>query len=208
MKNIFYKITGRSLQKNKTRTAVTIIGVILSAALIIGVAAFTTSLQNYLITATIAERGNWHVIFGGISGTQTEALAHEPEVEKAFLMQHVGDTIIESPAEALAISQSAADASLGAITSSIAGGAKATATIIGGAGKVVKKAAKAKIIAGVAAVVVVGGIAVALVVTGVLGGKKDNRWHAKGGGGPRNRGGRLLPLQLGERSGQRLLVLL
>lgn len=94
--NIFYKITARSLQKNKTRTVVTIIGVILSAALITGVASIVSSLQDYLIRNTISATGNWHMAYQ-LQGTQVQELALEPEVEQALLMQHLGDTVLDLP---------------------------------------------------------------------------------------------------------------
>ena len=45
--NIFNKVTLQSMKKSRTRTIVTIIGVILSAAMITAVATFAVSLQNY-----------------------------------------------------------------------------------------------------------------------------------------------------------------
>lgn len=48
--NIFNKVTLQSMKKSRTRTIVTIIGVILSAAMITAVATFAVSLQNYMST--------------------------------------------------------------------------------------------------------------------------------------------------------------
>ena len=92
--NIFYKITARSLSKNKTRTFVTIIGVILSAALITGVATFITSLQNYLLRAVIADRGEWHVALL-LPGSAIEDIVNDDDVKAAFIMQNIGDTLID-----------------------------------------------------------------------------------------------------------------
>lgn len=61
--NIFNKVALQGLKKNHTRTFVTIIGVILSAAMITAIAAFGTSLINFLINSSIAKYGNWHVAF-------------------------------------------------------------------------------------------------------------------------------------------------
>ena len=58
--NIMQKITLKSLAKNKTRTIVTIIGVILSAAMITAVTTFASSIQNYILRYAIADTGNWH----------------------------------------------------------------------------------------------------------------------------------------------------
>ena len=47
--NIFHKVTIQSLKQNKTRTTVTIIGIILSAAMICAVTTFISSIQNYIL---------------------------------------------------------------------------------------------------------------------------------------------------------------
>ena len=58
--NPFHKIALESLKKNKTRTAVVITGVILSAAMISGVIAFASSLQHFLVEGSIATTGDWY----------------------------------------------------------------------------------------------------------------------------------------------------
>ena len=47
--NIFNKVTLQSLKKNRTRTIVTIIGIILSAAMICAVTTFASSIYNYAL---------------------------------------------------------------------------------------------------------------------------------------------------------------
>ena len=47
--NIFNKVALQGLKKNRTRTLVTIVGVILSAAMVTAVTTFGVSLLNYLI---------------------------------------------------------------------------------------------------------------------------------------------------------------
>ena len=54
--NIFNKVTLQSMKKSRTRTIVTIIGVILSAAMITAVATFAVSLQNYMVNGAIQNR--------------------------------------------------------------------------------------------------------------------------------------------------------
>ena len=53
--NIFNKVTLQSLKKNRTRTIVTVIGVVLSAAMITAVATFAVSLQSYMINGAAAK---------------------------------------------------------------------------------------------------------------------------------------------------------
>lgn len=59
--SIFRKVTLEILKKNKTRTVVTIIGIILSASMFTAVTATVTSLQNFLLQNAIYNEGDWHV---------------------------------------------------------------------------------------------------------------------------------------------------
>ena len=61
--NIFSRIALQSMKKSRSRTIVTVIGVILSAAMITAVAAFGTSLLNFLLNNSIAKYGDWHIEF-------------------------------------------------------------------------------------------------------------------------------------------------
>ena len=58
--NIFHKVTLQSLKKNRTRTTVTIIGIILSAAMICAVTTFVSSMQNYAVSYAVYSSGDWH----------------------------------------------------------------------------------------------------------------------------------------------------
>ena len=70
--NILNKVTARALRKNKTRTWVTIIGILLSAAMFTAVTTCVSSVQNYLLRTVVANSGGWH-------GMQTNATAEELE---------------------------------------------------------------------------------------------------------------------------------
>ena len=58
---VFASYTLRSLRKNRTRTVVTVIGVILSTALLTGVVATATSVAAALLGRTIETEGSWQV---------------------------------------------------------------------------------------------------------------------------------------------------
>lgn len=58
--NIFNKFTFRSLLKNRTRTVVTVIGIMLSAAMICAVTTFISSIYNYALQNAVYENGDWH----------------------------------------------------------------------------------------------------------------------------------------------------
>ena len=58
--NVFHKVTIQSLRKNKLRTIVTIIGIVLSAAMICAVTTFVSSVRNFALEYAIYSDGDWH----------------------------------------------------------------------------------------------------------------------------------------------------
>jgi len=93
--NVFSKVTLNSLRKNRTRTIVTIIGVILSAAMITAVTTFISSLQNYMIQNVISTDGDWHVEFLSVDSAFIHGLSMESEVEAAAVSQNIGYAMLE-----------------------------------------------------------------------------------------------------------------
>ena len=61
--NVFHKIALQGLKKNRTRTAVTILGVVLSTVLITGVTTFGVSLLDYMARGAIQKYGGWSAAF-------------------------------------------------------------------------------------------------------------------------------------------------
>ena len=59
--SILNKVTLEFLKKNKTRTIVTIIGIILSASMFTAITTTISTLQNFMIRDAIYESGDWHV---------------------------------------------------------------------------------------------------------------------------------------------------
>ena len=62
--NVLSKITRRQLAGNRTRTAVTVIGIILSVAMITAVTTLMASLYDYGVRAAKDIRGNWYAKLG------------------------------------------------------------------------------------------------------------------------------------------------
>lgn len=88
--NVFNKVTLQSLKKNKTRTIVTIIGIILSAAMICAVTTFASSFMNYAKETTIYSDGNWHGYERDTEwDTYTEILG-TGKVEEVVYLQQLG----------------------------------------------------------------------------------------------------------------------
>lgn len=77
--NIFARITARTMKENKTRTIVTMIGVILSTAMITAVATLGGTFQNFFIEYTKEQDGSWHV--AGLSLPVKEAKKAEKQEE-------------------------------------------------------------------------------------------------------------------------------
>lgn len=88
--NIFNKLTLQSMKKSRARTLVTIIGVILSAAMITAVATFGTSLLNFLVTGSIEKYGNWHVEFLEASSDFIKEKTNDDEVINVSSFENIG----------------------------------------------------------------------------------------------------------------------
>jgi len=93
--NIFCKIALQGLKNNRTRTFVTVIGVILSTALFTAVASFGTSLMAYMIHSEIAKGGNWHIVFSDVSPFQRKELEEDPEVTDTAMYENLGYALLE-----------------------------------------------------------------------------------------------------------------
>lgn len=92
--NIMNKTTLRSLKKNKTRTLVTIIGVILSAAMITAVTTFASSIQNFLVEYTISNNGDWHTSID-VSMDYYQDIVNDDRVEKLGMVRNGGYAYLE-----------------------------------------------------------------------------------------------------------------
>ncbi|WP_373266058.1 ABC transporter permease [Hungatella hathewayi] len=88
--NIFHKVTLQSMKKSRTRTIVTVIGVILSAAMITAVTTFSVSLLNYMIKGATVKYGGWHVEFLDVDSSFAEERARDDGVAGAAISQNIG----------------------------------------------------------------------------------------------------------------------
>lgn len=83
---IFRKLTLRTLLKNRTRTAVTIIGVILSAAMITAVTTLVSSTRNYATESVRHSTGDWHGVYYAADNTAASALTGTGQVKDSDIM--------------------------------------------------------------------------------------------------------------------------
>ncbi len=88
--NIMNKVTLRHMLKNKRRTLVTIVGVIISAAMITAVATLSVSFLEMLIRHTISETGEWHVQYHQVDKEQIEAIENHENTDYIVLVKDRG----------------------------------------------------------------------------------------------------------------------
>ncbi|MFT4036846.1 MAG: FtsX-like permease family protein [Thermomicrobiales bacterium] len=80
----------RSLRLNRKRTAVTILGVILSAALLCGVLLLGASFQRLMIEHEVFMGGDWHARFHAVPAANAPAITGSGAVQTAMLSQPLG----------------------------------------------------------------------------------------------------------------------
>lgn len=88
--NIFNKVTLQGMKKSRTRTLVTVIGVILSAAMITAVATFGTSLLNFLVNGSIAKYGGWHIEFLDVDFSFVQERTHDNGAADTAAFENIG----------------------------------------------------------------------------------------------------------------------
>ncbi|WP_195266950.1 ABC transporter permease [Eubacterium sp. 1001713B170207_170306_E7] len=88
--NIFNKVTLQSLKKSRTRTIVTIIGVVLSTAMITAVATFAVSLQHYLINSSMMKYGSWDVEFLDVDSAFVQERSHDSNAKNTTVLENIG----------------------------------------------------------------------------------------------------------------------
>lgn len=88
--NVLHKLTLQALKQNRTRTIVTIIGIILSTAMLCAVTTFTTSFQQYLLEDSVYSSGSWHVGQTDTTYRVYQELSQADGVAEAVYLQHLG----------------------------------------------------------------------------------------------------------------------
>lgn len=97
--SIFTKYTRRCLEKNKTRSTVTIIGIILSMAMLTAVVEAAVSGISYLRRVEVAATGAFHGFFKSQTSDDADRLAGLDEIESSARWSTVGWAKIESKNE-------------------------------------------------------------------------------------------------------------
>jgi len=93
---ILKNFTIKNLKLNKKRTIVTIIGIMLSVALITSVASIYISGIASLINFEKHEKGNFHLSFYDVPYKDLESFENNKKVEKFFIKQNIGYAKLEN----------------------------------------------------------------------------------------------------------------
>ncbi len=93
--NIFRKITLKNLMKNRTRTLVTIVGIMLSTAMFTAVTTSVSTLHQFMIDYTIYNDGNWYVAAHTVPSSQLKELEEREEILKSETLQGIGFARVE-----------------------------------------------------------------------------------------------------------------
>lgn len=88
--NILNKLTIKNLKLNKKRNIATIIGIMLSVALITAVATMYSSSIESLIKFETYEKGNFHIAYYNVPIEETKSLKNNRKIEEVFFTQDVG----------------------------------------------------------------------------------------------------------------------
>ncbi len=94
--NIFQKATLKNLQKNRTRTLVTIVGIILSAAMFSATTISISSLRHWLIESAIYQDGSWYGALHDITGEDAKDLRSNSQVQQTASLELLGFAFLEN----------------------------------------------------------------------------------------------------------------
>ncbi|WNX86060.1 ABC transporter permease [Agathobaculum sp. NTUH-O15-33] len=93
--NIFHKVALQSMRKSRTRTIVTVIGVILSAAMLTAVTTFGVSLLHYMVNGAAQKYGGWHAAFLDVDPAFAQERAQDDAVASAAAFENIGYAALE-----------------------------------------------------------------------------------------------------------------
>ena len=95
--NIVNRLTLRCLRLNKRRTLVTIIGIILSVAMLTAISTIFFSFMDLMQRDTIAKSGEWHASLNGVEPEKLAQAEQAENVKAVLLTRNIGFTkFIES----------------------------------------------------------------------------------------------------------------
>lgn len=97
--NVLNKVTRKTLIKDKVRTAVTIVGIMLSAAMFMAVMTSVTSVQGYILDAAKATDGSYYAWTMVDSAKERDEIVNDSEIKDSVVLQAQGYADIGSQNE-------------------------------------------------------------------------------------------------------------
>lgn len=95
--NIFQKVTLQCLQRNRSRTIVTIIGILLSTAMMTAITTLVASVLQFSYDVTEYNAGGWHLANNSLTQAEAEALIREEkDLEQGVYAKRLGYAKIRS----------------------------------------------------------------------------------------------------------------
>lgn len=88
--NIFSKLTLKTLKENRTRTLVTIVGIVISAAMFTAITTLIVSLQTYLYNSYGATEGFFHGKIVSVTQEEAEKYKKSEHLENCFTSKSIG----------------------------------------------------------------------------------------------------------------------
>lgn len=88
--NIFRTVAWKSLKKNRTRTIVTIIGVILSVAMFTAITTTISTFYNYLAAVEAYESGSYYLGFSGVEHDTLTEMQADSDTKKLACGEYLG----------------------------------------------------------------------------------------------------------------------
>lgn len=87
---ILNKLTITHLKMNKRRTVVTIIGIVLSTALMVGIGLLLSTFRENAIDTVVANTGDYHVAFYNLNEEQYNTIKDNKSIKKTLLTEKIG----------------------------------------------------------------------------------------------------------------------
>ncbi len=94
--NILNKLTIKNLKLNKKRTIVTIVGIILSVALICAVASMYSSAIASLVKYEKEQQGNFHFAFYDVQAEDVKSFKSNRKIKSIAITKHLGYAVLEN----------------------------------------------------------------------------------------------------------------
>ncbi len=94
--NVINKVTRETLKKNKVRTLVTIIGIVLSVAMFTAVTTSVSSVQQFLIDLVVKQEGSWYGSVLNAESDISEEITTDSNVTEYTRLENLGYAQIES----------------------------------------------------------------------------------------------------------------